>query len=106
MREYPKFYNRYQESQREMEPSEDRSGILSEFKEYLQNYLYDLSVGVMTSFEIEKSVIDNKEKKSHVYVNIRYQKEQLEFYNRYIFYLYQKNDRWYVYSYRVENITF
>ncbi len=97
--QFPNYNNRYQ-AQR---PSQ-RRGVIYDFKNYLKNYLFEIGLQEIKQFKIYRSVIENERKKAVIHVRISFKSEGITVHRNYEFYLYQKNKRWYVYSWKVMNI--
>ncbi|MDH4128915.1 MAG: hypothetical protein OEV44_09195 [Spirochaetota bacterium] len=98
IKEYPVYYKRYQD----LKPSK-RENIIHEFQEYLKEYLDKIGYNKIDQFSIYKSIVENEKKKAKIYAKITYKGEGLTFYRKYVFYLYQKNKRWFVMSWKVNN---
>ncbi len=105
--QFPSNHKRYKELKqryKSLKPSK-RKPILNKFKEYLKsNYLSSIGVEKFVKFEVYKSVIENTRKKAKIYVQITYTGDGITIKQRYIYYLYQRNKRWYVYKWTVDNI--
>lgn len=97
--QYPEFYREYQDKK----PSQ-RTEILKEFQEFLKGYLDEIGLGTIEGFEVFRSVIDNDRKEAQISVRIRYRDAEISFHRRYVFSLYEKGTRWYIYSWKVQNI--
>ena len=99
MKQFPKFQSDYSN----LNPDQ-YFNLIQNFKEYLKNYLSQIGFGIINGFTIYKSIIENDQKKARIFAKIQYQLDNSFFYRKYIFYLYQKKEYWYIYSWKVENI--
>ena len=98
IRQFPIYYKKYQT----IRPSR-RQAVIHEFREYLKIYLFDLGYGNLTRFQIYKSVIENEKKEARVMVKLFFSGDGMSFFKKYHFILFQRNRRWYVRSWIVEN---
>ncbi len=92
MEQFPTFYKRYMKL-----PPSKRYVIVDEFRNYLKDYLEE----DMVDYDIYQ--MKKQKRLANVYVMINYSYRGNIFKRKYIFYLYKKNKRWYMYKYRVEN---
>lgn len=99
IKQYPNYYERYNKL-----PPSKRGVIIEEFKEHLKSYMTKIGYRKFDSFEIYKTVIENRNKQARVFSEIIYIGDGITFKRKYTFYLRETNRGWFVYSYKVENI--
>jgi len=90
---YPDFYNRYKTVQ-----FSKRALIIEEFKKFLKTYLEEQ----MTDFDVYRTIINRED--AEVLTNIIYKYRGSKFKRRYVFRLYRRGNRWYLYNFYVMNL--
>ena len=90
--QFPSYQARYQK----VAPSK-RFVVVNEFKEYLKNYLES----EMVDFDVYQ--LKKQKLLANVYCTINYKNNGVTSYKKYLFYLYKKNNKWFMYKYKVNN---
>ncbi len=107
IKQFPANHKQYKDLKQRYEalkPSKRRP-IISKFKEYLKtNYLSNIGIEKLVKFKVYKSVIENARRKSKIYVQVTYRGDGIIIKQRFIYHLYQRNERWYVYKWTVDNV--
>ncbi len=98
IKQYPRFYKRY----KSIKPSK-REPIINEFKEYLKHYHSEIGYKKFKEYKVYKSVIENENKKAKIFTILTFTGNGITYIRKYIFYLYQRNDLWYLYTFKVQN---
>jgi hypothetical protein len=98
IKQYPVFHKRYKSVRQSK-----REPIINEFKQYLKRYHSEIGYKNFKGYKVYKSVIENENKKAKIFAMLTFTGNGLTYIRKYTFYLYQRNNIWYLYTFKIQN---